>query len=184
MKRAPLKIAIFLTVLVTVAASAFTLGYSTKLKSADINVLFSPRGGCTAEIIRNIGRADKTIFVQAYSFTSTPIAQALVEAHARGVSIQIILDDSQRSEKYTSATFCSNAGIPTYIDAKHGIAHNKIIIIDGDVVLTGSFNFSKAAEESNAENLVVIRNPRIALLYKNNWHEHRSHAVKYSRKNQ
>ena len=58
----------------------------------------------------------------------------------------MILDKSQRSEKYSSADFVHNAGIPTLVDAVHAIAHNKIMIIDGQVVITGSFNFTKNAE--------------------------------------
>jgi phosphatidylserine/phosphatidylglycerophosphate/cardiolipin synthase-like enzyme len=50
-----------------------------------------------------------------------------------------------------------NAGLPTYIDDRHAIAHNKIVIIDGQTVLTGSFNFTKQADENNAENLLVIQ---------------------------
>jgi phosphatidylserine/phosphatidylglycerophosphate/cardiolipin synthase-like enzyme len=86
--------------------------------------------------------------VQAYSFTSAPIANALVDAHKRGVNVQVILDKSQRTEKYSSADFVARAGIPTFIDAKHAIAHNKIMVIDGYEILTGSFNFTKAAEVS------------------------------------
>jgi len=95
------------------------------------------------------------------------------------VKVQIILDKSQRTEQYSSADFVAHAGIPTYIDAKHAIAHNKIIIIDGAVVITGSFNFTSAAEEHNAENLLVIRDPDLALLYLRNRLEHRKHSQEY-----
>ena len=122
-----------------------------------IEVYFSPNGGCTEAVVKEIAAAKTTILVQAYSFTSAPIAKALVDAHKRGVQIQVILDKSQRSEKYSSADFVLHAGIPTFIDAKHAIAHNKIMVIDGATVITGSFNFTKAAETSNAENLLVIR---------------------------
>ena len=99
--------------------------------------------------------------VQAYSFTSAPIAKALVNAFKKGIKVEVILDKSQRGERYTSATFLSNAMIPTYIDSKHAIAHNKIMIIDRETVITGSFNFTKAAEDKNAENLLIIRNKEL-----------------------
>jgi phosphatidylserine/phosphatidylglycerophosphate/cardiolipin synthase-like enzyme len=83
-----------------------------------IKVYFSPKGGCTEAAVKEINAAKATILVQAYSFTSVPIAKALVDAHKRGVQIQVILDKSQRSEKYSSADFVLHAGIPTYIDAK------------------------------------------------------------------
>jgi len=97
--------------------------------TADVEVFFSPNGGCTEAIVTELGKAKKTIYVQAYSFTSAPIAGALVDAHKRGVHVEVILDKSQRTEKYSSADFVSHAGIPTFIDSKHAIAHNKIMVI-------------------------------------------------------
>jgi phosphatidylserine/phosphatidylglycerophosphate/cardiolipin synthase-like enzyme len=126
------------------------------LKDTPVKVFFSPKGGCTEAIISEIDRAKTEIVVQAYAFTSAPIAKTLVDAHKRGVKVQAVLDKSQRSEKYTSATFLTNAGIPTYIDGSHAIAHNKIIIIGKTKIITGSFNFTKAAEEKNAESLLII----------------------------
>ena len=95
-----------------------------------IQVYFSPRGGATEAVVNALDQATNSVLVQAYSFTSAPIAKALVEAHRRGVKVQVILDDSQRTEKYSEADFLKNNGIPTLIDAQHAIAHNKIMIID------------------------------------------------------
>lgn len=148
----------------------------------DVQVLFSPDGGCTEAIVDELGKAKKSICVQAYSFTSAPIAAALVEAHKRGVHVEVMLDKGQRTEKYSSADFVSRAGITTFIDAKHAIAHNKIMVIDSAVVITGSFNFTKAAEERNAENLLVIRDEGIAAKYIANWKKHVAHSEKYERR--
>lgn len=145
-----------------------------------INVFFSPRGGATAAIVGELGNAKKEVLVQAYSFTSAPIAKALVDAHKRGVKVTVVLDRSQRGERYTSATFVANAGIPTHIDAKHAIAHNKIMIVDQATIITGSFNFTKAAEEKNAENLLVIKgDPGLVKKYLTNYEEHLGHSEKY-----
>jgi phosphatidylserine/phosphatidylglycerophosphate/cardiolipin synthase-like enzyme len=100
-----------------------------------IEVHFSPKGGCTEAVVKELAAAKSTVLVQAYSFTSVPIAKALVDAHKRGVKVEVILDKSQRTEKYSSADFVLHAGIPTKIDSKHAIAHNKIMIIDGQVGL-------------------------------------------------
>jgi phosphatidylserine/phosphatidylglycerophosphate/cardiolipin synthase-like enzyme len=151
----------------------------TTCLAQDIQVFFSPRGGCTEEIVKVISGAKTNIFVQAYSFTSAPIAKALVEAHRRGVRVQVILDKSQKTERYSSADFLANAGIKPMIDSKHSIAHNKIMILDGQTILTGSFNFTKAAEESNAENLLVIRDAPLAAKYKANWETHSAHSQLY-----
>jgi phosphatidylserine/phosphatidylglycerophosphate/cardiolipin synthase-like enzyme len=122
-----------------------------------------------------------TVLVQAYSFTSAPIAKALVGAHKRGVKIEVILDKSHRTEKYSEADFLHNMGIPVSIDAKHAIAHNKVMVIDDSVVITGSFNFTKNAEENNAENLLVIRDKVLAAKYTANWKAHAGHSEAYER---
>ena len=126
-----------------------------------------------------LGNAKRTILVQAYSFTSASIAKALLDAHTRGVQVQVILDKSQRTEKYSSADFLANQGVPTMIDANHAIAHNKVIVIDGETVVTGSFNFTKAAQEKNAENVLIIRDPAVAAQYAQNWETHRQHRQPY-----
>jgi phosphatidylserine/phosphatidylglycerophosphate/cardiolipin synthase-like enzyme len=144
-------------------------------------IYFSPHGGCTDAIVREIDAARATILVQAYSFTSTPIARALADARRRGVDVRAILDRSQRTEKYSSADFLQHAGIPVFIDAQHAIAHNKVMVLDGRVVITGSFNFTRAAEESNAENLMVLRSTELAEKYAANWRNHREHSEKYEK---
>jgi phosphatidylserine/phosphatidylglycerophosphate/cardiolipin synthase-like enzyme len=103
-----------------------------------------------------------------------------VNAQKRGVKVRMILDKSQRTEKYSEADFLLHEGIPTWIDAKHAIAHNKIMIIDSKTILTGSFNFTKAAEDNNAENLLVIQNPTLAFTYTTNWQAHLSHSEPYT----
>jgi len=142
-------------------------------------VYFSPNGECTDAIIRELNKAQNTVLVQAYSFTSAQIAKALLDAHRRGIKVDVILDKSQRTQSYSSATFLLNVGIPTRIDAQHSIAHNKVMIIDGETVITGSFNFTKAAEEKNAENLLIIHDKELASLYTRNWQEHANHSEVY-----
>jgi phosphatidylserine/phosphatidylglycerophosphate/cardiolipin synthase-like enzyme len=146
-----------------------------------ISAFFSPNGGCTEAIVDQLNEAKRQVLVQAYSFTSAPIAKALVDAHRRGVDVQVILDKSQRTERYSGATFLSNEGIPVFIDAAHKIAHNKVMVVDGKTVITGSFNFTKSAEEGNAENLLVISNaPDLAQRYTANWKEHLLHSTTYN----
>lgn len=155
--------------------------FASSMPSAGtIEVFFSPRGGATEAVVREIEDAKKEILVQAYSFTSAWIAKALIDAKKRGVSIAVVLDKSQKNEKYTSATFMANAGIPTYIDSEHAIAHNKVIIIDKKTLITGSFNFTKSAEERNAENLLVIKgNSALVEKYIKNFMEHKEHSDAY-----
>ena len=143
------------------------------------DVYFSPHGGCTDAILRELNKSKTSILVQAYTFTSAPIAKALLDAHKRKVKVEVILDKSQRNHQYSSATFFSNAGIPVTINAVHAIAHNKVMIIDGETVITGSFNFTKAAEENNAENLLVIHDRKLGERYMKNWQDHAKHSEVY-----
>lgn len=164
---------------VSLFACSNTQATDTTLGNTDAKVFFSPKGGCTEAIVEALGKAKAEVLVQAYSFTSAPIAKALVDAHKRGVHVEVILDKSQRSEKYTSADFVAHAGIATSIDTKHAIAHNKIMIIDKETVITGSFNFTKAAEEKNAENLLILKSKDLAKAYTDNWKAHQEHSEKY-----
>ena len=143
-------------------------------------VCFSPLGGCTKLAVDTLAEAKQTVLVQAYSFTSAPIAQALVDAKKRGVKVEVILDKSQRTEHYSEADFLLHAGIPTSIDAVHAIAHNKVMVIDDETVITGSFNFTKAAEEHNAENLLVLHDKALAAEYRANWQKHKAHSELYN----
>jgi phosphatidylserine/phosphatidylglycerophosphate/cardiolipin synthase-like enzyme len=134
-----------------------------------LKVCFTPGQNCTETIVGHLNQAKQSIFVQAYSFTSAPIAKALMQAKKRGVAVKIILDKSQRTQKYSSLHFFLNQGIPVWIDTKPAIAHNKVMIIDQATVITGSFNFTKAAQMRNAENVLIIQDTPLAQQYLANW---------------
>ncbi|MDA8084064.1 MAG: phospholipase D family protein [Nitrospiraceae bacterium] len=172
------KIIVFL-LFVSLFSCSNTQATDSNIGNSQVKVYFSPHGGCTDAIVDALAKAKSEVLVQAYSFTSAPIAKALVDAHKRGILVQVILDKSQRREKYTSADFVAHAGIPTYIDAEHAIAHNKIMIIDKETVVTGSFNFTKAAEEKNAENLLILKSKELAAQYADNWRKHQKHSENY-----
>lgn len=145
-----------------------------------IEVAFSPKNGATEIIVKAINDARETILASAYSFTSKEIAQALLNAKKRNIQIKIILDKSQVSQKYSSATFFANMGFDLRIDAKHAIYHNKVMVIDNKNVITGSFNFTNAAELKNAENVLILRNnPELAELYRQDFFAHWNHSVNY-----
>ena len=139
---------------------------------ANISVCFTPSENCAGEIVNEINSAQRTLFIQAYQFTSAPIASAVASAKRRGVDVRIILDKTQASEKrYSAAKFFSDSGIPVWIDRHVAIAHNKVMIIDNKEVITGSFNFTKAAQQRNAENLLIIKSVEVANLYQNNFYK-------------
>lgn len=152
------------------------------LNSTPVQIFFSPQGGCTEAIVNEIGNAKSEIYVQAYSFTSKEIAEAVIKAHKKRIHVEIMLDKSNLSAKYSAGDYTAHMGIITYIDDKHAIAHNKIIILDKETVITGSFNFTKAAEEKNAENLLMIKSKELAKRYIENWENHKKHSHRYEGK--
>ncbi len=143
------------------------------------SVCFSPEGGCTKNIVNALEQAKSSVLVQAYSFTSEPIANALIDAKKRGAKVDVILDRSQVRVKRGQVNHLVEAQIPVNIDAAHSIAHNKVMVIDHAVVITGSFNFTTDAALYNAENLLIITDTNLASQYAENWQEHKEHSKPY-----
>ena len=141
-------------------------------------VYFSPDGGCMQAVVEALAGARQQILVQAYEMTSPQIKSALVAAHRRGVQVSAIFDPEAVKESTSMVDDLSAGGIPIFIDSFHrpGIAHNKVMVIDQAVVITGSFNFTRAAETRNAENLLVIRDPALAAAYGRNFNAHMAHS--------
>lgn len=138
-----------------------------------VEVAFSPNGGCTAATVRFIGEAKHSIRLAAYGLTSNPIGKALVEAKKRGVDVQAVLDrehNGKRDNANSIANFLAASGIPVRIDQAVRIQHNKVLVVDGQSVQNGSFNFTAAAQKSNAENIIIHRNfPELAKAFTDNW---------------
>jgi len=114
--------------------------------------------------VQAIDGARKTVVVQMYALRSRQIVTALVNAKRHGVDVRAIVDRSQlredRSDTYAVGRLASG-GVPVLVDTVPGLMHNKVMIVDGITVVTGSFNYTWSAEHRNAENLLVIRNPRL-----------------------
>lgn len=155
-------------------------GVHTFPAAGAVDVAFSPAGGITAMVTGEIARAQKSIQVQAYSFTSPEIATALIEAKKRGVDVRIVLDksnitgddkDNPRDQKEKELLdSIAASGIGLKVDYDFQIAHNKIMIIDGVDIITGSFNFTKSAEHANAENCLILHgNKQLAAEYAKYW---------------
>ena len=170
-------------ILIVLLGHVACVGHAAETFSpARVAVYFSPNGGATEAVVPEVNAAKFQVLVQAYNFTSVPIAKALVEAHKRGVTVLAVLDKSNETEKYSAATFLVNAGIQTLIDDQQAIAHSKVMVIDSATIITGSFNFTKAAEEKNAENLLVIKDaPELVTAYEANIRAHASHSHPYGR---
>lgn len=148
----------------------FVLLLNTTLASK-LDVCFTPPSGCSEKIIEEINNSKASIYVQAYGFTSKTIADSLIKAHLRGVKVQVILDRSNMSKKgYSKLMDLKEAGIDISLDIVPGIAHNKVMIIDEKKVITGSFNFTDAADKRNSENVIIIEDKETVKQYLNNWY--------------
>jgi len=129
---------------------------------------------CAALIVREIDAASASLLVQAYNFTERRIIAAIIAAYRRGVPVTVIVDKTSMRQRGEGVTAVRAAGIPVFVDRKPRIAHNKVIVIDGTTVITGSFNFSARAECCNAENLLIVRSPALAAAYAANFARRRS----------
>jgi phosphatidylserine/phosphatidylglycerophosphate/cardiolipin synthase-like enzyme len=119
-------------------------------------IYFTPPAGSAGGLIKHIDASKKTIKVMAYGFTATPLSEALVKAHRRGVKVRS--------------------------DGKHAIQHNKVMLLDDDIVITGSYNFTKSAEVRNAENIIILKSAYAAKRYADNWVAHWGHGEEVSEK--
>jgi len=138
---------------------------SAPLVYADTKVFFSPHGGCQEAVVSEIGSAHDNLDIAMYDFTLRPVAQAVLEAKARGVKVRIVFDSAQIKEEYSKSRYLIKKGVDVRFKLGPGIMHNKFAIIDDQVVLTGSFNWTVSAEKKNSENLLVIKDKELAQKY-------------------
>lgn len=135
-----------------------------------IKVGFSPNGGVEQALIEELTTAQSTIEVQAYSFTSVNITRTLINAYKQGIKVRVILDKSQVNEKYSGLKYLRSAGIPVHIDHGFNEAHTKSILVDHKTLITGSYNFTKNAEEHNNEvSMIFYGNQPLVDLFLTNW---------------
>jgi phosphatidylserine/phosphatidylglycerophosphate/cardiolipin synthase-like enzyme len=149
-----------------------------------LSVYESPNGGCESVILDEIRSARQRILVQAYSFTSPPIYKALAAAKARGVDVRILVDKEARSTDFkgAGARYEIDHGVQIAVDeiAGKGVAHSKVMIIDAGTVITGSYNFSRLAETTNVENLLIFRDsPEVVRGYTKLWEKRAALAQPY-----
>ena len=174
----PIVLATFLTgSILGYGTGAYQQTTTSSAHGTAIHVRFSPRGHCTQLVEETIAQAKERVWVQAYGFTSLPIADALIAAHQRGVEVKILVDRSQVKSKYSQVRHVMQQGIIVAVDKVPGIAHNKVMIVDDAYVLTGSFNWTKAAETRNAENLLLIRDTKLNRIYAAEWQKRAEEAL-------
>jgi phosphatidylserine/phosphatidylglycerophosphate/cardiolipin synthase-like enzyme len=135
---------------------AFELGAST------IEIYFAPEDGVERQIRAEIGEADDTIDFMAFSFTSKPIAEAMADRMKWGVTVRGLVETRGAGSRYCRDNFLAARGATIYLDDNPKTMHHKVIVVDGDTVITGSYNFSKSAEKSNDENVLIVHSADVA----------------------
>ncbi|HLI51269.1 MAG TPA: phospholipase D-like domain-containing protein, partial [Thermomicrobiaceae bacterium] len=123
---------------------------------------FSPHGGCTDLAVKAIDTAQKSIDFMAFSFTSNPIGNAMLDRAKAGVDVQGVFETTGSNTVYSEYKKMQRAGLKVYTDGNPWNLHHKVIIIDERTVIFGSFNFSASAENDNNENMLVIDDPNLA----------------------
>lgn len=137
-----------------------------KLDGSLIEVYFSPQDGTLEHILELVNSAEESIYFLAYSFTSDELSAALVERAKSGLTVIGVFDkDQYHSNSGTEFDNLRNAGIQVNLDGNPRLMHNKVIIIDQQIVIIGSYNFSNNAEHNNDENTLIIHNPDITAQY-------------------
>ncbi|GIW78209.1 MAG: phospholipase [Gemmatales bacterium] len=137
-----------------------TLSDGTKIEN-----YFSTHDHIADRLIAKIRQARKSIHFLAFSFTHDGIGKAMLERAKAGVEVKGVFEKTQTGGRYTEFHRMKKAGLPVFVDANRRNMHHKVIIIDGQITVAGSYNFSASADKSNDENVVIIHSPRIAALF-------------------
>jgi phosphatidylserine/phosphatidylglycerophosphate/cardiolipin synthase-like enzyme len=153
----------------TVPAKA-ALAEPRPASAPDLKTCFTPGENCVDVVEAAIDAAQSEILVQSNNLTAKPLIKALGRAHMRGVKVRVILDKADERRQDRAGSWLIAERILPQVDVGVASAHNKIMIIDRDTVVTGSFNFTTTAQKNNAENVLVIKgHPDIAAAYAENW---------------
>jgi phosphatidylserine/phosphatidylglycerophosphate/cardiolipin synthase-like enzyme len=132
-----------------------------------VEIYFSPDDKVEARIVELVQNAQESINFMAYNFTSNNIGDAIIQQAQAGLSVAGVIDDTQvLSSQGTEYDAFNQDGLDVHLDGNQtGLMHHKVIIIDNHIVVTGSYNFTASASETNDENVVIIFNTDVAQKY-------------------
>ena len=163
-------------------AAAYDAPMAPIAAQGTVQAAFTPWDDVEALLVQIIDGARSQVLMQAYLMTSKKIAMALIQAHSRGVDVQVLADETQSHVESAKLAMLVAGGVPVWMETKYQNAHNKVMVIDAataaPVLVTGSFNFTWTAQHKNAENVLVLRNnPSLTARYAANWQRHRLDAT-------
>lgn len=131
----------------------------------NLDICFSPAGNCDQKLISFISSATRTLDIAIYSITHDGIVQAIQDAKSRGVQVRMVVDRSQSNGTHSLVSTLKSAGIPLKIGNVRGIMHNKFTIRDGNMIETGSYNYTSNATNDNAENQIYLDDSNVVSQY-------------------
>ena len=133
---------------------------------------FCPEDGCAKKLVEKFRNAGQSIDVAVYSFTLDEISNSLIQAKNRGVRVRVLVDSMQAANRFSEDERLAENGIKVRLAGKDGGSmHNKFAVIDSEIVATGSFNYSRNADEKNDENLVFLYNKQTAQKFREEFEE-------------
>jgi len=136
-------------------------------RSAPISeAYFSPGEDCPRAIIRLMEDARRTADVCVFTITDDRLTGALLDAHRRGVAFRVITDNDKAFDEGSDVNRIHQAGVPLRVDRTRFHMHHKFAVIDGQWLLSGSYNWTRGASRDNEENLIVTNEPRLIAAYK------------------
>jgi len=139
--------------------------YYVSVESTDINAYFSPEDNIERIIIKRIEKAKTSIHFMAFSFTSSGIGEAMIAKFKKGVAVTGIFERRGTREAHSQYAKMKLEGLPVRLDHNRCNMHHKVIVIDGELVIMGSYNYSRNANLANDENILIIDNREIAARY-------------------
>lgn len=155
----------------------------TSANAVEITTAFTNGDGNTQEaeqlVLNAINEAQNSVYIAAYTFTSSNISKALIKAKKRGVDVKMVMDYNQSQNSYWVLSPMVKAGIPIRVNNSYQDFHNKFMVIDNSCVETGSFNYSVAAATKNAENAILIcGDENVVINYRNNFNQWFNQAIR------
>ena len=125
----------------------------------EIFTYFAPENDTISPLLREIQSAEQSIYFMAFSFTHDILGDAMRKRFKTGVPVRGVFE-ARQVDKHSEYDAMMAAGMPVVRDKTSNMMHHKVIVIDEETVITGSYNFSRNAERNNSENLLIIKGNR------------------------
>ncbi len=128
---------------------------------------FSPGDDCENAIVSSIRNANHSVKICVFTISENVITNEIIAAKKRGVSVTIITDNDKLNDKGSDIRWLADEGVRIKIDQSSSHMHHKFCIVDKEILLTGSYNWTKSAADRNQENLLVTEDPKMVKAYLN-----------------